>query len=80
MIRKQKLALVGMALLAAVSAVPGRALADEIVTIEREVVAPAMTPDEQAQQRQVNQAAADCESNGGWFDVAAGVCDIGGVK
>ena len=80
MIRKGTLALVGMGLLAAMSAVPARALADEIITIEREIAAPAMTQDQQARQEKLNQAAADCERDGGWFDSAAGVCDAIGVK
>lgn len=89
MIRTQRLVLAGMALLAAVSAAPAQALADEVIIVERAIVAPAMSDEQQAEQQvnpaaaqeqQVNQAAADCEKDGGWFDQAAGICDANGVK
>lgn len=79
MIRKERVALVGMALLAAVAAAPAGALAKEVVKAERHI-APVMTSDQQARQQTLNQAAADCASSGGWFDSAAGVCDVNGVK
>ena len=82
MIRTQRMALAGMALLAAVSAAPGRALAQDNfgATTQDGVVAPAMTQAEQAQQQEMAQAAADCERDGGWFDRAAEICDPNGVK
>jgi hypothetical protein len=69
MIRKHGMALLGMALLAAISAVPARAhanLADAFVVQDRAVTASAVDD---------NQAASSCEHDGGWYDAAAGVCD-----
>jgi hypothetical protein len=73
MIRKQRLALVGMALLAAVSAAPAHAHTDDIVVINNQVVDSSMSQDQP-------QAAHDCEGQGGWYDAVAGVCDANGVK
>lgn len=70
MTRMHRVALLGMALLAVVSAAPVRAMAaDDWVQVGGEVVPAAK-----------QQAARDCQSHGGWYDAAAGVCDVQGVK